>query len=108
MKELEGHKKEKQDQEQVERTKAEYTHIGSIRKIHGHILWAWHPQTGGLKRVKIVSNVEIIIDKNGKPQKKIHSKVTQEEGWIYFYSLNKKNAIKKVHKMINKLKEGLK
>ena len=56
-------------------------HVGRMKKTPGHMLFAYHKETGTIEHVPAANGTVLI-----------------KEGWIYRQALNKKNLIKKLRR----------
>ena len=78
----------------VKQAEVELTLKGRINNYNNLTLFEYNYNTTELSIAKKVSLS--IVDTNGKPT--FQSRVTQNKNCIYFLSLNRKNAIKKLNK----------
>ena len=81
--------------EQTQKKQVEYTLIGSQKKVAGHTLFQYNPETGEISVAKIIysDTVDFLT------QKPMHNpRVDALKGCIYLQALNKKNCIKRLRK----------
>lgn len=96
MKELEKVIEVKKDTiEIVKQVEHEYTLKGSVLNIHNHPLWVYDFKDDTLEESKKI--MESSISLKGKVELK--SKVNYDPNKLYFFALNRKNALKKLIKM---------
>lgn len=81
--------------EQTQKKQVEYTLVGSQRKVAGHTLFQYNPETGEITQAKIVYS-DTIDFLTQKPMG--NQKVNILKGCIYLQALNKKNCIKRLRK----------
>lgn len=84
----------------VKQVQQEYKHIGSIKYRSGLTLWQFNTETGELKPVKVTVKSQLIWTPKGDCIKKIRS-VIYEDKCVYMWALNRKNAEKKILRVIN-------
>ena len=71
--------------------------IGSVRKIRGHSIFSYNIETNEIKLADIDRKVLVGLDGDPIYKERVHL----EKNCIYVQALNKKNAIKRIMKMIN-------
>ena len=82
----------------------EYKLMSSMRRIPGHILFGWNPNTGEIKAIDY-AKIEATVDlKTGKTT--THHKVNQDKELHYLQAMILKNARKKVLKFINQIRDS--
>lgn len=91
---------DKDKTEFVKQVQQEYKHIGSIKYRSGSTLWQFNTETGELKPVKIIVKEQLVWTSKGDCTKKTHS-VIYEDKCVYMWALNRKNAEKKILRVIN-------
>lgn len=91
---------DKDKTEFVKQVQQEYKHIGSIKYRPGSTLWQFNTETGELKPVKIIVKEQLIWTAKGDYTKKTRS-VIYEDKCVYIWALNRKNAEKKILRVIN-------
>lgn len=84
----------------VKLVQQEYKHIGSIKYRPGSTLWQFNIETGELKPAKVTVKVQLLWTSKGGCTKKTRS-VIYEDKCIYVQALNRKNAEKKIFRVIN-------
>ena len=99
MQELETPLKIKSDTELVAEIQKEYTLKGSIKKIPGLILFAVDPLNLTAEPVKILTKAIIGINSKAK----INHRAEFNPNMVYVQSINKKNAVRKVKQIIDKI-----
>ena len=78
----------------------EYKHIGSIKYRSGSTLWRFNTETGELKPAKIIVKEQLVLTSKGDFTKNKLS-VIYEDKCVYMWALNRKNAEKKILRVIN-------
>jgi|LSQA01.1.fsa_nt_gi hypothetical protein len=73
---------------------AENKYVGSMQRVAGHTLWQYNYRTGELKAAQVEKHG--YFDTAGILPK---FRVQVERNCCYVQALNRKNAIKKLHKM---------
>lgn len=91
---------DKDKTEFVKQVQQEYKHIGSIKYRSGSTLWQFNTETGELKPAKIIVKEQLVWTSKGDCTKKTRS-VIYEDKCVYMWALNRKNAEKKILKVIN-------
>lgn len=86
--------------ELVKQVQQEYKHIGSIKHRPGSTLWQFNTETGELKPAKVTVKAQLVWTSKGGCAKKTRS-VIYEDKCVYMWALNRKNAEKKILKVIN-------
>lgn len=86
--------------ELVKQAQQEYKHIGSIKYKPGSTLWQFNTETGELKPAKVIVKEQLLWVSKGDCTKKTRS-VIYENKCVYIWALNRKNAEKKILKVIN-------
>lgn len=77
-----------------------YKYIGSIKYKPSLTLWQFNTEMGELKPAKVTVKEQLIWTSKGDCTKKIRS-VIYEDKCVYMWALNRKNAEKKILKVIN-------
>lgn len=77
-----------------------YKYIGSIKYKLGSTLWQFNTETGELKPAKVTVKVQLVWTSKGGCTKKTRS-VIYEDKCVYMWALNRKNAEKKILRVIN-------
>lgn len=80
----------------------EYKLMSSQRRIRGHALFGWNPNTGEIKAIdyaKVEANLDMQTNRTIT-----HFRVNQEKELHYLQALNLKNAKKKVYNFIQHIK----
>lgn len=80
----------------------EFKLMQSVRRIPGHILFGWNPNTGEIKPIEY-AKVEATLDVKTK-KTLTHFRVNQDKELNYLQAMNLKNARKKVLKFIERVK----
>lgn len=91
---------DKDKTEFVKQVQQEYKHIGSIKYRPGSTLWQFNTETGELKPAKVTVKEQLIWTSKGNCTKKTRS-VIYEDKCVYMWALNRKNAEKKILRVIN-------
>lgn len=91
---------DKDKTEFVKLVQQEYKYIGSIKYKLGSILWQFNTETGELKPTKITVKEQLVWTSKGDCTKKTRS-VIYENKYVYMWALNRKNAEKKILRVIN-------
>lgn len=91
---------DKDKPEFVKQVQQEYKYIGSIKYRPGLTLWQFNTETEELKPVKIIVKEQLIRTAKGDCTKKTRS-VIREDKCVYMWALNRKNAEKKILRVIN-------
>lgn len=84
----------------VKPVQQEYKYIGSIKYRPGSTLWQFNTETGELKPAKITVKEQLVWTSKGDYTKKTRS-VIYEDKCVYLWALNRKNAEKKILRVIN-------
>lgn len=90
----------KDQTEFVKQVQQEYKHIGSIKYRSGSTLWQFNTETGELKPAKVTIKEQLVWTSKGGCAKTTRS-VIYEDKCVYMWALNRKNAEKKILKVIN-------
>ena len=93
---------DKDKAEFVKQVQQEYKHIGSIKYRPGSTLWQFNTETGELKPAKVTVKVQLVWTSKGDCTKKTRS-VIYEDKCVYMWALNRKNAEKKILRVINNI-----
>lgn len=91
---------DKDNTEFVKQVQQEYKYIGSIKYIPGSILWQFNTETGELKPAKVIVKEQLVWTSKGNCINKTRS-VIYEDKCVYIWALNRKNAEKKILRVIN-------
>lgn len=91
---------DKDKTEFVKQVQQEYKHIRSIKYRPGSILWQFNTETGELKPAKVIVKEQFVWTSKGDYTKKTLS-VIYEDKCVYMWALNRKNAEKKILRVIN-------
>ena len=91
---------DKDKTEFVKQVQQEYKHIGSIKYRSGSTLWQFNTETGELKPAKVTVKEQLVLTFKGGCTKKTRS-VIYEDKCVYMWALNRKNAEKKILRVIN-------
>lgn len=84
----------------IKQVQQEYKYIGSIKYRPGSTLWQFNTETGELKPVKVIVKEQLVWISKGDCIKKKCS-VIYEDKCVYMWALNRKNAEKKILRVIN-------
>lgn len=84
----------------VKLVQQEYKHIGSIKYRPSSTLWQFNTETGELKPAKVTVKVQLVWTSKSGCTKKTRS-VIYEDKCVYMWALNRKNAEKKILRVIN-------
>lgn len=84
----------------VKQVQQEYKYIGSIKYKPGSTLWQFNTETGELKPAKVTVKMQLLWTSKGGCTKKTRN-VIYEDKCVYIWALNRKNAEKKILKVIN-------
>lgn len=84
----------------VKQVQQEYKHISSIKYKPGSTLWQFNTETGELKPAKVTVKEQLVWTSKGNCTKKTRS-VIYEDKCVYVQALNRKNAEKKILRVIN-------
>lgn len=93
---------DKDKTEFVKQVQQEYKHIGSIKYRPGSTLWQFNTETGELKPAKVTVKEQLVWTSKGNCTKKTRS-VIYEDKCVYVQALNRKNAEKKILRVINNI-----
>ena len=86
---------DKQEISVVENKQHEFKFVGSTKKVAGHTLFSFNTETKEIKKVEIQKSKTY----NAFTKHPAHNdKVVIERNCFYFWSLNEKNALKKLRK----------
>ena len=91
---------DKDKTEFIKQVQQEYKHIGSIKYRPGSTLWQFNTETGELKPAKVTVKEQLVWTSKGDCTKKTRS-VIYEDKCVYMWALNRKNAEKKILRVIN-------
>ena len=91
---------DKNKPEFVKQVQQKYKHIGSIKYRPGLTLWQFNTETGELNPAKVIVKEQLLWASEGDCTKKTRS-VIYEDKCVYILALNRKNAEKKILKVIN-------
>lgn len=86
----------------VKQVQQEYKHIGSIKYRPGSTLWQFNTETGELKPAKVTVKEQLVWTSKDDCTKKTRS-VIYEDKCVYMWALNRKNAEKKILRVINNI-----
>lgn len=84
----------------VKQVQQEYKHIGSIKYRPGSTLWQFNTETGELKPAVVTVKEQLVWASKGDCTKKTRN-VIYEDKCVYMWALNRKNAEKKILRVIN-------
>lgn len=79
----------------VENSKREFKYIASKRRIPGQTLFSFNPETQDLAVVEMTCSKIIGMDKRVRSVRQVMS---YDPKLIYFWALNRKNAVRKLKK----------
>lgn len=91
------------DKDKIEFSKLvqqEYKYIGSIKYRSSLTLWQFNTETGELKPAKVIVKEQLVWTSKDDCTKKTRS-VIYEDKCVYMWALNRKNAEKKILRVIN-------
>lgn len=91
---------DKDKTEFVKQVQQEYKYIGSIKYRPGSTLWQFNTEMGELKPAKVTVKEQLVWTSKGDCTKKTRS-VIYEDKCVYMWALNRKNAEKKILRVIN-------
>ena len=91
---------DKDKTEFVKLMQQEHKYIGSIKYRPSLTLWQFNTETGELKPAKVTVKEQLVWMSKGDCTKKIRS-VIYEDKCVYMWALNRKNAEKKILRVIN-------
>lgn len=91
---------DKDKTEFVKQVQQEYKYIGSIKYRPSLTLWQFNTETGELKSAKVTVKEQLVWTSKGNCTKKTRN-VIYEDKYVYMWALNRKNAEKKILRVIN-------
>lgn len=91
---------DKDKTEFVKQVQQEYKYIGSIKYRPGSTLWQFNTETEELKPAKITVKEQLVWTSKDNCTKKTRS-VIYKDKCVYVQALNRKNAEKKILRVIN-------
>lgn len=99
MKEIESHLKDKMQVEEVVPVRSEKKFIGSVVPKRGHKCFEYNLKTGEVLEAEFESK-DAFFPVEGEKEINGRKTIVRKEGCAYVTALNKKNAIKKVERIL--------